>query len=663
VARAGELPARAAPARPLGVVLAAGLFVVSAVLRWPLVLGPPRVESGLSYAVSIVGLAPAVVLGWLVKRRAPASPVGTALAWVGAAPAVVFAVEDWGQSAVSDHPWPGAVALFVVQGGAWVWVLAGFAALCLVFPDGLLPGRRWRITAALGLAAAVYLNVAVSLDPDSHRQHGRVITAGTLHLPAPVRFAELTVAYGGFLAVLVATVVSLVVRYRRGTELVQLQLRWLMLGAGTVPVLLAAGWAAELGGASVNVAYTGFLVAMLVIVPAAIVVAVLRHDLLDIDRLLGSSLAWLLTSLVSAAIFAVVVLAIGDLAGSRTGVTAAAFVAALALLPLHRLLHTAVGRIVDRERTVLAAQLDSFVRQVRDGQAEPEGVEAVLRAVLHDPRLELLLRLPGADSLVDLAGEPAHPDPSRTTIPLHTNDIDVGVLVLGAPSARRNRRAREALVRARLPIEVSRLRLQLRAALRDAQDSRARLLVAGADERRRLSRDLHDGAQQQIVAVGMRLRSAQRLLQPGQPAYADLDLAVQALENTIGELRRLAHGVRPSRLDEGLGAAVVALVADSPVPVDVDVTDAPIAEPVATTAYYVIAEALTNALKHASATRIGIRIEPNTAGLCIEVSDDGVGGATNGYGLTSVRDRVDGLGGRVRLHSPPGAGTTLSVEL
>jgi signal transduction histidine kinase len=93
------------------------------------------------------------------------------------------------------------------------------------------------------------------------------------------------------------------------------------------------------------------------------------------------------------------------------------------------------------------------------------------------------------------------------------------------------------------------------------------------------------------------------------------------------------------------------------------VTDAPIAEPVATTAYYVIAEALTNALKHASATRIGIRIEPNTAGLCIEVSDDGVGGARNGYGLTSVRDRVDGLGGRVRLHSPPGAGTTLSVEL
>jgi signal transduction histidine kinase len=639
-----------------GVTLAAAVFVGAAALRAALVLGPPRSESPLALVLSLALLAPAVLLGGLVKLRAPASPVGTALAWVGTAPAAVLLVEDWGDSATSPHPWSGATGMYAVLAGAWVWNFAGFVALCLVFPHDR-PTRRWPLL----LLAGVYLNLALSLDPDSHKIRGR--TGVAVHLPGPLRAVELVVAYLGVLAALVATVVALVRRYRRGSELARLQLRWLILGAGTVPVLLAAGWAAELLGAPVAVAYTGFMVAMLVFVPAAVVVAILRHDLLDIDRLLGESLAWLLTSLVSAGIFAVVVLAIGDLAGSRTGVTAAAFAAALALLPLHRLLHTAVGRIVDRERTVLTAQLDSFVRQVRDGQAEPEGVEAVLRAALHDPRLELLLRLPGADSLVDLAGEPAHPDPSRTTIALHTNDIDVGVLVLGAPSARRTRRARDAALRARLPIEVSRLRLQLRAALRDAQDSRSRLLVAGADERRRLSRDLHDGAQQQIVAVGMRLRSAQRLLQPGQPAYADLDLAVQALENTIGELRRLAHGVRPSRLDEGLGAAVVALVADSPIPVDLDVTDVEVADPVATTAYYVIAEALTNALKHAAATRISIRIEPNTAGLCIEVRDNGVGGATTGYGLTSVRDRVEGLGGHLAVDSRPGQGTTLTVEL
>ncbi len=201
-------------------------------------------------------------------------------------------------------------------------------------------------------------------------------------------------------------------------------------------------------------------------------------------------------------------------------------------------------------------------------------------------------------------------------------------------------------------------------ALRDVQASRARLVESAARERRSLERDLHDGAQQQIVSVGMRLRSVQRTLDPDGPQYAELEIAVGALEATIEELRRLAHGLRPSRLDDGLQAALGALVATAPVPVDVQVTGVDVTgELVTTTAYFVAAEAYTNALKHAGADGITIAVwmADHNHTLCVEVVDNGTGGA--GGDLVSVQDRVAPLGGTVTVDSPPGAGTRVRVEI
>ena len=115
------------------------------------------------------------------------------------------------------------------------------------------------------------------------------------------------------LSVLVTTVSSLVIRYRRGHGLTRLQLRWLLVGAGSVPTLLAAGWVAEALGASVAVAYTGFMVALLVVLTATVAIAILRHDLLDLDRLLSSSASWALTSVISAAVFLLVVVGVAEL--------------------------------------------------------------------------------------------------------------------------------------------------------------------------------------------------------------------------------------------------------------------------------------------------------------------------------------------------------------
>jgi signal transduction histidine kinase len=216
-------------------------------------------------------------------------------------------------------------------------------------------------------------------------------------------------------------------------------------------------------------------------------------------------------------------------------------------------------------------------------------------------------------------------------------------------------------LQARLPIEVSRLRLELSAALIDVRSSRARLSHATAEERRRLERDLHDGAQQQIVAAGMRLRSLQRRFDPISAEHRELDVAVDSLEATVAELRRLANGIRPSRLDDGLSTALNGLVADSPVSVTLSVAETWTSNVVATTVYFVVAEAYANALKHAGAETVTVEVAQDADTLRVEVADDGVGGVT--ADLLAVRDRVASVGGTVSVHSPPGGGTRIRVEI
>jgi signal transduction histidine kinase len=641
------------------------VFALAAVGSAAAVLGPWQVPSLARLGLETALLLPALVTGWMLAWRVPSSPVGGALSWVAAAPAVVFALERWGMTLSSSRPWLG----FVLTETIWPCLFIGFIALVLVFPDGLLPGRRWRVVAFLAPVAAVLLSAAMSLDVSRFETGGSVPGLSPLSLPFAAGVAGLLAVFGLFFGVLLAAATSLVIRFRRGDALTRLRVRWLMMAAGGVPVLLAVSWVAVAFGAPGEVAFIGFLSIMLVLVPAAVAVAVLRHDLFDVDRLLGEGAAWALTTLCSAGIFALVVVALAEVFGrdSAIGVTGAAFVTALCLLPLHRALVGVVGRLVDRERHVLLTRVRQFVQAVRDGSTEPESVEELLRAVLRDPDLRLLLRRPGQPetaALVDLRGATAMVAPTAPQVPLRTGDATVGLLALGSGSARRLRRAREFAVEARLPIEVSRLRLELRGALDDARASRSRLAAAGERERRRLQRDLHDGAQQRLVAVGMQLRSVQRGLN-GQ-AHAELDRAVDMLEDTVKELRRLAHGVRPARLDDGLAVALLSLKHDSAVPVEVRIGEAVTAEVsdlVATTIYFVVAEALANAQKHAGAERVYVSIEQVGGVLHASIRDDGIGGAVDGFGLTSLRDRVAAAGGTVTLSSPPGAGTEIRVEL
>ncbi len=155
----------------------------------------------------------------------------------------------------------------------------------------------------------------------------------------------------------------------------------------------------------------------------------------------------------------------------------------------------------------------------------------------------------------------------------------------------------------------------------------------------------------------------QRRHPSGDATHDELDLAVNALVSIVDELRRLAHGMRPRLLDDGLEVALNSLVANSPIPVQVQVDEMDASEAVVTTAYFVVAEALANALKHAHASRVNVRVGPINGRLGVEVLDDGIGGARTGFGVTALRDRVAALDGELDIRSELGAGTRIRAIL
>jgi signal transduction histidine kinase len=208
----------------------------------------------------------------------------------------------------------------------------------------------------------------------------------------------------------------------------------------------------------------------------------------------------------------------------------------------------------------------------------------------------------------------------------------------------------------------------LRARVDDLRDARQRIIAAADAERRRIERDLHDGAQQRLVAVALTLGVAESQLE-SDPAKAARLIAEARKEAqlAIKDLRDLAHGIHPALLSErGLGAALEALATRSPVPVEVTGAPAARIDPAAEAAvYYVTAEALTNIAKYARASEASVCMSVDDGRLRVEVRDDGCGGAdlATGSGLRGLRDRVDALDGQFELDSPPGVGTTVTVEI
>lgn len=582
----------------------------------------------------------AVAVAWVVVRHDRTSPVGPALAWSTASIALVAA-----------HV--GPLAALPWSSGIWPLNLAGLLALMLVFPAGSTRGPVPRAAVALFAVATV---ASVAAQWGARQAGGDVVGGPEGPWVPPVGLTS----FVAIAASILLAAASLGTRYRRGDRRTRGQIRWLLLTGILVLVLLVGGWVAELLGASLGAAYTPFLLAIVVLVPAAVGVAIVRYDLLDVDRVISQTTAWLLTLLFSAAVFGVVVYGVSHAVSLGTGLTTgvAAFVTALVLLPVQRQLARWVGSVVDRDRFLALAAVERFASDVRAGRRPPEDVEAVLRVAMDDPGLVVHVARP-TGGWAAVAGAPVA-EPSGLAI--EAGGDTIARVTLGTDSVRARRRLTDLARLAWVPIEMSRLRLGLKEMLAETQASRRRLVEASAAERRRLERNLHDGAQQRIVATGMRLRLLQERLPADQAA--EVDIAVAELAGTVEELRRIAQGVRPSLLDEGLAAALVAVREATPLPLALHVDDLPdVGDTRALTAYLFVSEAVTNALKHARASSIAVSVTALTDRLSIEVRDDGVGGLDDAAPLTSLRDRVHSVGGTVSVSATPGGGTTIRAVL
>jgi signal transduction histidine kinase len=197
--------------------------------------------------------------------------------------------------------------------------------------------------------------------------------------------------------------------------------------------------------------------------------------------------------------------------------------------------------------------------------------------------------------------------------------------------------------------------------------SRARIVEAADTARQRIERDLHDGAQQRLVSLALNLRLLQSNLDEGSDAARELEAARSELEATLEELRDLARGIHPNVLtDRGLTAALDGLVGRSPVPVELDADGCDeLPEPVQITLYFIVAEALTNALKHSGCARVTVQVGAEDGAATVEVRDDGVGGTdpNQGSGLRGLADRVSALGGTLEIASPAGRGTTIRARV
>jgi signal transduction histidine kinase len=455
-------------------------------------------------------------------------------------------------------------------------------------------------------------------------------------------------------------VVALLLRFRRSQGVGRQQLKWVLLAGGVLAVVLPLSAALWTVWPPIHVAPA----VVVPLLPIAVCVAIVRQGLYDIDLVISRTVAYGVLTGVLAGTYAAVVLTVGALVASPVAAAAGALVTAVTFWPVRTRIQDAVDRRFRRARHESRQVMTDFVDRLRRGDAGADGAEDALRTALHDDALTLAFRSEGRT--YDVTGRPLElaAQHGRTI-----TSVDIGQQVV---TLVRHRDADARLVTdvvdaGRLALEIAALQTELRRRLKELDTSRSRIVAVADEERRRLARDLHDGAQQRLVSIGLDLRHAQHALNGSAPPEVDrtLDGAVTELGNAIDELRELASGLRPASLDAGLGSALRELAARSPIPVEVRADSHRFASELEAAAYFIACEGLTNAVKHASAQAVVLGFAQQEGHLVVTVSDDGAGGADErrGNGLLGLIDRARAHGGSLAIDSAPGDGTRLTARL
>ena len=613
-----------------------------------------------------VAILTSVAVGLVVALRRPSNPIGWLLLGNGLVLGLSGGLPVPYAGYALEHPGtlPGGRFAAIWDTSAWPLLFAGVVAIAFVFPEGRLPSPRWR-PIVIGGAVAFALTVLGGLLSGQTLEAPFENVAPYAVLPDSISGSMQVLGLLGMFATFVAAAVAVVSRFRGSAGELRSQMKWVAYAAALIPLAIVVGTIDSGNGLATLLA----LMAVLIAIPAAIGIAVLRYRLYEIDRLINATLVYGALTILLAAAFVAVSLGGGILIGGGSAVpTAAATLGVtLAFRPLRARVQTLVDRRFHRARYEGLQQVDRFLGDLRVGRAEPEGIGEVLAEAASDPSLRLFFWLPHDEAHADAAGRlvPELPASPAGRTPVRRGELQLGTVVYD-PTPRDGASLLDPVIlRAGLAIEIARLRVEVRRQLSEVEQSRTRIVTATYEERRRLERDLHDGAQQRLVSLGLDLRHVQHELgeASGGDAKATLDSVVAGLAEAIEELRELARGVRPAALDDGLAAALTELAARAPIRTEVEATTERFDNEIEAAAYFVASEALTNAVKHASGSQVVLRANRDNGNLVVSVSDDGRGGAApgGGSGLTGLGDRVAALGGRLDLRSD-GSGTALVAE-
>jgi signal transduction histidine kinase len=326
---------------------------------------------------------------------------------------------------------------------------------------------------------------------------------------------------------------------------------------------------------------------------------------------------------------------------------------------------------VSLQRRLARGMVAGLVVELGEPSAAASDLREALARALGDPSLELAYWFPAENRYVSGDGIKVRlpeGDSSRRATFVERDSQPIAVLIHDPVLEHNAELVQSVCAAASLALENERLQAELRARLAELQASRARLVEATDAERRRIERDLHDGTQQRLVSIAMSLGLLETKLPAGATAAQPIVRETrEALAVALKELRELTHGINPPLLAErGLAPALDELCRRAPLPARLDVSvSRRLPDEVESAAYFTASEALTNAAKHSHASEVRVCAAFENGGLIMEIADDGIGGATTvgGSGLRGLADRVEALGGRFTVSSPPGRGTNLRAEI
>jgi len=561
---------------------------------------------------------------------------------------------------------------------SWIVVVELFLVLLpLYYPDGRLPGGRWRLV-LWSCAAIVILAVVTALDPAS-APTGVVNPMGIRALAGISNFLFIPFSVI-LLSTSLAAVLSLVVRYRRGDSQDRQRLKWLMAATALLLVSFALNLTAVNNDLLVPLAAAA--------VPIAIGIAILRYRLYDIDLIINKALVYGGIAAVITVVYVLVVVNIGARVGGSQRlwlslVTTA--VIALAFQPLRERAQRLANRLVYGRRATPYEALSQFSEHLSQTFSQEDVLERMARILAQGTgaqRSEVWVR--AGQRLVLASSSPPIAEPvtpltmQNGSLPPLPRDIVVPVShggeLLGALAVDKKRgeslnSVEQKLVanlagQAGLVLKNVGLNRDLLARLEDLRASRQRLVTAQDEERRRIERNLHDGAQQHLIALKMKVGLA--LAAPDSKTRSILEQLRHDADEAIDNLRELARGIYPPLLaSEGLGAALRGQARRFTVPVELELADVP-RQPreVEGGIYFCCLEALQNIAKYAEARQVRLRLWTEDSATAFSVEDDGKGfdpaTTTRSSGLQNMRDRLEALGGSLRVRSTPGTGTTVS---